>query len=233
QSGLSRLDCKSTQLAMPAISVIVPMRNEAETISKCLRSLLSQTIPPSEYEIIVVNGMSDDSSAETVGRLQSVSPNLLLLTNPLCTTPAGMNMGLRNARAPVVIVAGAHTSYPSHYLETCLRYLEKTGADVVGGPLVTTALGNGFAPRMIAAILSNPFGVGNADFRTGLKEGWVDTVPYGAYRKEVFERCGMYNESLVRAQDCELHARIRRNGGRIYQTPELLTYYHPVSTFPA
>lgn len=209
------------------------MRNEADTISNCLRSLLSQTIPPSEYEIIVVNGMSDDTSEEIVLGLQAVSPNLVLLTNPFRIMPAGMNIGLRNARAPVVIVAGAHTTYPSHYLEKCLQYLNNTGADVVGGPLVTTARGNGFAPHMIAAILRSRFGVGNADFRTGLKEGWVDTVPYGAYRKEVFERCGMYNEKLVRAQDCELHARIRHNGGRIYQTPELLTYYHPVSTFPA
>jgi GT2 family glycosyltransferase len=61
----------------------------------------------------------------------------------------------------------------------------------------------------------------------------VDTVPYPAFRREVFERCGLYDERLVRAQDCELHARIRHNGGRIYQTPELKTYYHPVATFEA
>jgi GT2 family glycosyltransferase len=146
---------------------------------------------------------------------------------------AGMNIGLRHAGSPVVIVAGAHTSYPSTFLETCLKYLNKTGADVVGGPLLTTARGSGFAARMIAAILSSRFGVGNAAFRTGMKEGWVDTVPYGAYRKEVFDQCGMYDEDLVRAQDAELHARIRHSGKRIYQTPELVTHYYPVSTFRA
>lgn len=218
---------------MPAISVIVPMRNEAETIGRCLASLLSQTIPRSEYEIIVVDGMSSDGSSGIVSNLQTESPNLVLLTNPARIMPTGMNIGLRSAQAPVVIVAGAHTSYPSSYLKNCLKYLNKTGADVVGGPIVTMALDHGFVPRMVGAILSSRFGVGNADFRTGLKEGWVDTVPYGAYRKQVFERCGMYNEQLIRAQDCELHARIRHNGGRIYQTPELLTYYHPVSTFQA
>jgi lipopolysaccharide/colanic/teichoic acid biosynthesis glycosyltransferase/GT2 family glycosyltransferase len=215
---------------MPAISVIVPMRNEVKRISTCLQSLLSQTIPSSEYEIIVVDGMSDDGSLAIVLDLEAESPNLMVLQNPLRIMPAGMNIGLRHARSPIVMVAGAHTSYPSHYLETSLKYLDKTGADVVGGPLLTTAGSRGFASRMIAAILSSRFGVGNAAFRTGLKEGWVDTVPYGAYRKEVFDRCGMYDESLIRAQDCELHARIRRSGGRIYQTPELVTYYHPVST---
>lgn len=218
---------------MPAISVIVPMRNEAKTISPCLHSLLSQTMPASEYEIIVVDGMSEDSSMPTVLKLQAESPNLIVLKNPSRTMPAGMNIGLRHAGSPVVIVAGAHTSYPSHFLETCLKYLNKTGANVVGGPLLTTARGSEFEPRMIAAILSSRFGVGNAAFRTGLKEGWVDTVPYGAYRKEVFDHCGMYDEDLVRAQDAELHARIRHNGKRIYQTPELVTHYYPVPTFHA
>jgi glycosyltransferase involved in cell wall biosynthesis len=216
---------------MPLISIIVPMRNEAETIASCLRSLLAQTLSLSEYEIIIVDGMSDDNSAEIVAKVKPAAANLVLLKNPSRIMPAGMNLGLRNSSSPIVVVAGAHTSYPSDFLEKCLMYLGETGADVVGGPLVTTARTAGFAPRMIAAILSSRFGVGNAAFRTGQTEGWVDTVPYPAYRREVFERCGLYNEHLVRAQDCELHARIRHNGGRIYQTPELKTYYHPVATF--
>ncbi|HET6844110.1 MAG TPA: glycosyltransferase family 2 protein [Candidatus Angelobacter sp.] len=218
---------------MPSVSVIVPVRNEAKTILPCLHSLLSQTLPPSQYEIIVVDGMSEDDSMAIVRGLRAEASNLIVLKNPSRIMPAGMNIGLHRAASPVIVVAGAHTSYPAHYLETCLKYLDKTGADVVGGPLLTAARGGGFAPGMIAAILSSRFGVGNAAFRTGLQEGWVDTVPYGAYRKEVFDHCGRYNEYLVRAQDTELHARIRHAGRRIYQTPELLTHYYPVPTFPA
>jgi hypothetical protein len=130
-------------------------------------------------------------------------------------------------------VAGAHTTYPPDYLKTCLKWLQRTGADIVGGPMLTQPGRDGFAPKVIAAILSSRFGVGNAEFRTGLKEGWVDTVPYGAYRREVFACCGGYDETLVRAQDCELHARMRHSGKRIFQTPELLTYYHPGTEFHA
>ena len=216
---------------MPAISVIVPMRNEAKGISACLCSLLTQTLPPSEYEIIVVDGMSEDGSAAIASKLQAETPNLTVLSNAARIMPAGMNIGLRHAGSPVVVVAGAHTTYPSNYLDTCLKYLDKTGADVVGGPLLTRANGSGWMSGVIAAILSSRFGVGSVAFRTGLKEGWVDTVPYGAYRKAIFDACGMYEEDLVRAQDAELHARIRQSGGRIYQTPELLTYYQPVSGF--
>src|SRR6478672_9122313 len=107
----------------PAISVIVPMRNEAEAIGGCLESLLAQTIPISEYEVIVVDGMSDDGSHAIVSSLQARFPNVVLLTNPARVMPAGMNVGLRSACASVVVVAGAHTSYPSPYLENCLAYL--------------------------------------------------------------------------------------------------------------
>ena len=210
QSSPLRLESGNINIAMPAVSVIVPMRNEAKAISLCLHSLLSQTLPPSQFEIIVVDGMSEDDSMAIVHKLRAEASNLIVLKNPCRIMPAAMNIGLRHARSPVIIVAGAHTSYPAHYLETCLKYLDKTGADVVGGPLLTAARGSGFVPGMIAVILSSRFGVGNAAFRTGLKEGWVDTVPYGAYRKEVFDHCGMYNEDLVRAQDTELHARIRQ-----------------------
>lgn len=213
------------------ISVIVPMRNEAETITACLRSLLSQTIPAADYEVIVVDGSSNDGCKEVVQNLQTSAPNLRLFSNPDGIMPVGMNIGLGKARAPVIMVAGAHTTYPPDYLRKCLFYLQQTGATVVGGPVITMPRAPGFASRIIAAILSSRFGVGNASFRTTLKEGFVDTVPYGAYRKEIFAVCGQYNEALIRAQDWELHARIRQAGGRIYQTPELLTYYYPVATF--
>jgi glycosyltransferase involved in cell wall biosynthesis len=212
-------------------SVIVPMRNEALHIQACLASLLEQTIASDEYEIIVVDGQSVDGSGELVWGLQTDRPNIILLQNPSRTMPAGMNIGLRHARGDVIIVAGAHTVYPPEYVERSLRFLEKTGADVVGGPVITVASCDTFAGRMIATLLSCRFGVGDSAFRTRLKAGFVDTVPFGAYRREIFERVGVYNERLVRIQDHELHCRIRQNGGRIYITPELTTAYRTVPSY--
>src|SRR6476469_9851700 len=89
----------------PAISVIVPMRNEAEAIGGCLESLLSQTISISEYEIIVIDGMSDDGSHAIVSNFQARFPNVVLLNNPARIMPAGMNIGLSSASAPILVVA--------------------------------------------------------------------------------------------------------------------------------
>ena len=101
----------------------------------------------------------------------------------------------------------------------------------MGGPWLTVPADNTLGARLVAAMLSNPFGVGDSRFRISSKEGFVETVPFGAFRREVFDRVGMYNEKLVRNQDNDLNARIRKAGGKIYQTPALQTTYHPVAGF--
>jgi len=144
-----------------------------------------------------------------------------------------MNLGIKAARGSIIIIAGAHTVYPKDFVENCVLWLNRTGADVVGGPVDTIVDSNSFGARLVVAVLSNPFGVGNAKFRTSNSEGFVDTVPFGAFRREVFDRVGMYNEKLVRNQDNDLNARIRKAGGKIYLTPALTTRYHPAKTFLA
>ncbi|MGH9866391.1 MAG: hypothetical protein ACRD4H_13350, partial [Candidatus Acidiferrales bacterium] len=116
-------------------------------------------------------------------------------------------------------------------IEDCVVWLEKTGADVVGGPVKTAASSNRFGAQLACAILSSPFGVGNSRFRTSVQEGYVDTVPFGAYRREVFERVGLFNERLIRNQDNDLSARVREAGGKIYMTPALTTVYVPINNY--
>jgi cellulose synthase/poly-beta-1,6-N-acetylglucosamine synthase-like glycosyltransferase len=142
-----------------------------------------------------------------------------------------MNVGIRNSTGAVIIRADGHNFYPRDYIENCVEFLDKTGADNVGGPWRTVPAADTFSARLVAAILTSPFGVGNSSFRTTTKEGFVETVPFGAFRRELFERIGLFNEKLVRNQDNELNARIRQAGGKIYQTPALTTEYHPAAGF--
>jgi glycosyltransferase involved in cell wall biosynthesis len=213
------------------VSVIVPIRNEERYIQDCLQSLLRQTYPSARCEIIVLDGKSSDRSREIVDGLCRELPHLYCIDNPAGTAPAAMNIGILHAKGDVIIRADGHTVYPDDYIENCVKYLDQSGADNVGGPLLTVPADNTLGARLVAAMLSNPFGVGDSRFRVSSKEGFVETVPFGAFRREVFERVGMYNERLVRNQDNELNARIRRAGGKIYQTPALQTTYHPVAGF--
>ena len=215
----------------PRVSVIVPIRNEEKYIEACLRSLLAQTYPATLYEILVMDGRSSDRSKEIVHSIEAGASNVRSLDNPGATAPAGMNVGIRHSKGEVIIRADGHNFYPRDYIENCVKYLHKTGADNVGGPWRTVPAANSFSAHLVAAILTSPFGVGDSSFRTTAKEGYVETVPFGAFRRELFDRIGLFNEKLVRNQDNELNARIRQAGGRIYQTPALTTEYHPVATF--
>lgn len=212
------------------ISVVVPMRNEKEHIKECLDSLLQQSYEKASYEIIVVDGRSSDGCSQIVQGMQSIHPSLLFIDNPSGITPVAMNLGIRKARNKFIVIASAHASYSPDFLLNCVKKLLETGADAVGGPVTTIPADDSFGARLVAAILSSPFGVGNSKFRTGGEEGFVDTVPFGAFRREIFDRVGMYNERLVRNQDNELNARIRKAGGKIYLTPALTTRYHPVKS---
>jgi glycosyltransferase involved in cell wall biosynthesis len=214
-----------------AASVVVPIRNEEKYIGTCLKSLLEQSLPCDSYEIIVVDGRSSDRSKEIVEQIQHDFPSVRCLDNPAAIAPVAMNIGIRNARGKVIIRADGHNFYPRTYIENCVKYLDQTGADNVGGPWLTVPADKNFGARLVAAILSNPFGVGGSRFRTSQADGFVETVPFGAFRRDLFDRIGLYNEKLVRNQDNELNARILAAGGKIYQTSALQTEYHPVASF--
>ena len=216
---------------MTTVSFVMPVRNEEEYIRVSLQSLVEQNYPANECEIIVVDGQSSDRTREIIEAIRERSPQVRCLDNRAGIVPTGMNIGVRAALGEVIIRADGHNVYPPDYAANCVKYLEETGADNVGGPWVTVAADKGFSARLVVAVLSSPFGVGNSKFRTSREEGFVDTVPFGAFRKEIFERVGMYNEKLVRNQDNDLNARIRKAGGRIYLTPVLTTHYYPVKNF--
>src|SRR6266566_3956221 len=216
---------------MTTVSFVMPVRNEQEYIRASLQSLVEQNYPASDCEIIVVDGRSSDRTREIIEEIRHQNSQVRCLENPAGIVPTAMNIGIRAARGEVIIRADGHNVYPRDYAANCVKYLEETGAENVGGPWVTLAADESFGARLVAAVLSSPFGVGNSKFRTSREEGFVDTVPFGAFRREIFDRVGMYNEKLVRNQDNELNARIRKAGGRIYLTPALTTYYHPVKNF--
>lgn len=214
----------------PIVSVVIPMRNEEIHVAACLDSLCRQTYRQDAYEILVVDGESSDRSVEIVQRFQQQGRTVRLLRNPARIVPTAMNEGLRAACGEFIVRADAHSVYPHDYIENCVRLLTTVEADNVGGPAITVPANQGLEARLVAAILSNPFGVGDSYFRMSMREGYVDTVPFGAFRKDVFRRIGPYDESLGRNEDNELNARIRNAGGRVFLAPSLAFKYFPPST---
>ena len=207
------------------ISVVMPVYNEEIYIENCIDSLLLQDYPQECMEWIFVDGMSSDRTRELIGAYVEKYPKLIkLLSNPNKTVPYAMNIGIKEARGKYIIRLDAHADYNKDYISKCVYYLDTTDADNVGGVAETKS--KGFVGNAIAKMLSSRFGVGNSEFRTNGESGYVDTVPFGAFRREVFEKWGGYDERLTRNQDNEMNYRIRKNGGKIYLSSDnKLSYY--------
>lgn len=213
--------------ASPRVSVIIPCRNEQEHIRGCLASVLASAYSQEHLEVLVVDGMSTDATADIVAEIARQVPRVRLLANPARIVPTALNLAIREATGDVIVRLDAHSEYPPEYIPRLVDWLMRTGADNVGGAWVTRPGAPTVVARAIAAALTHPFGIGNALYRLGTTEPRsVDTVPFGCYRRDVFTRIGLFDEELVRNQDDELNLRLLRAGGRILLVPDVVSYYY-------
>lgn len=213
------------------VSIIIPMRNEEGFVARCLDSVLGQLGNLPECEVLCIDGASTDRTRSIVAEYAKRDPRIRLIDNPRKIVPVSMNLGIRESRGDVIIRLDCHAEYAPDYLRSCLEVLQRTGADNVGGYVETASDGGSATGRAIAAVLASRFGVGGSAFRIGGGEQEVDTVPFGCFRRSAFDRFGGYDERLVRNQDIELNARIRRGGGRIVISPEIRLKYFSRRTF--
>ena len=137
----------------------MPVRNEEEHIRASLQSLLDQSYPLSEYEIIIIDGRSSDRTKQIIEEIRNRHPQVRCLDNPPGIVPTGMNIGIRAARGKIIVRVDGHSIYPRDYAANCIKSLEETKADNVGGPCMTVAADESLSARLVAAVLSNPFGV--------------------------------------------------------------------------
>jgi glycosyltransferase involved in cell wall biosynthesis len=216
--------------ADPAVSIVIPVRSEARFLDRCLRSIFAADPVPGGMEVVLVDGMSEDGSRQILAEWTRRQPNLRVLDNPQRIVPTAMNIGIRAARGRWIIRIDAHAEYPTDYIRRCVETSRLTGMENVGGSVITLPGAGGAQGRLVQALTTHRFGVGNSSFRTGARDGKVDTVPYGCYLREVFERIGLYNERLVRNQDYELNARLRRAGGSVWHDPQIRIRYYNQGT---
>lgn len=225
----TREEMMQTGLPGHAVTVIIPCRNEEKYIGKFIATLARQDyfngMPHEKIEVFFVDGESTDRTREIIEQHARMYPFMRVLSNPKRIVPEAMNIGIRQAKGDVIIRMDAHAEYPPDYITNCVECLDRTGAENVGGPIISTS--DTFCGKAIAAGMSSVFGVGNARFRLGGFEGYVDTVPFGAYRRDVFDRIGLFDTELVRNQDDELNYRLIKSGGKIYMAPEITSYYYP------
>ena len=209
--------------SLPFVSIVMPMRNEEYFIAKCLDSIMANDYPVDRYEILIVDGMSNDGSRKIVDDYSKKYRNIRLLDNPRMIRVTANNVGIKAAKGEIILSMDAHVLYARDYIRQCVDLLETTGAANVGG--LQKAVGYNYITNVIALATSTPFGIGDAEFRYLEKEKWVDTVYLGAWYKKTLVKVGYFNENWIRNGDYELNYRIRKAGGRILLSPKIKCEY--------
>ena len=206
----------------PLVSVVIPIRNEAETIAALLDGVLGQDYPGDRLEVLVVDGDSSDDSPRVVERYAARDPRVRLLHNPRRIVPTARNIAIRAARGEIICRIDGHTRVATDYVRIGVETLRRTGADNAGGRM--DAVGGGWFGDAVADATASRFGVGSY-FHFGTEEREVDTVYLGMWPRRVFERVGLFDEELVRNQDDEFNYRLRKAGGRVVLNPAMRSWY--------
>lgn len=212
----------------PAVSVMIPVLNEADHLVAAVRSVLQQEYR-GEIEVILAVGPSRDGTEEIAKRLAHEDARVLLVENPSGRTANALNLAIKKSRYEYIVRLDGHSEIDRHYISNAIEALLATGAVNVGG--VMAAEGITRFQRAVARAMRSVLGVGSSRFHTGGEAGESDTVYLGVFKKSALEAIGGFDERFTRAQDWELNYRLRSNGGKVWFDPRLHVTYRPRKNF--
>ncbi|SHH94319.1 Glycosyltransferase, catalytic subunit of cellulose synthase and poly-beta-1,6-N-acetylglucosamine synthase [Clostridium collagenovorans DSM 3089] len=211
----------------PFVTAIIVFRNEEKYIERCFKSFIEQSYFKDKYEIILIDGESDDNSNYIIEKLiekNNSGVEIRYYKNPKRSLASGWNMAIKSAKGEYVVRIDAHGYADKDFIKNSVdTMLNMNDVACVGGSLNTECY-TGMGKR-IAMVLSSPFGVGNSKFRYSQKAEYVDTVAFGLYRKSIFDKVGYFDENLKRNQDNDMHRRIKEAGYKFYLNPSIKSTY--------
>lgn len=212
---------------MLKVSIIIPCYNEQSTIRLLLDALHEQTFPLADMEVVITDGMSTDNTRDEIAAFQKNHPvlNVRIVDNTLRSIPSGLNRAIENSRGEIIVRLDAHSKPYPDYVERCVAALEENRGDNVGGVWDIQPGADTWIANSIAVAAAHPLGVGDALYRHAKHAAVVDTVPFGSFKRELIDRIGLFDETLLTNEDYEFNARIRKAGRRIWLDPSIRSVY--------
>ena len=216
------------------VAVIIPTLNEEKFIARCLDSVIEQSYPFRDMDVMVVDGGSNDRTREIVEEYGRKYINIRFIHNPGRIQSIAFNIGVENSDAPYIVRLDAHALYNKDYIEKCIAGLQNdTQIGNVGGRCKILPFNYTLWANTNAILNYSRFGIGGSAFRVGVKPDFVDSVPFGAFPRTVFEKVGGMREDLPRAEDNEYNSRIRKAGYKVFFNPEIVSSYYARPTLKA
>lgn len=217
---------------MLKVSIIIPCYNEQSTIRLLLDALHAQTYPLADMEAVIADGLSTDNTRDEIAAFQEQHPdlNVRIVDNTVRSIPSGLNRAIEDSRGDIIVRLDAHSKPYPDYVERCVAALNESRGDNVGGVWEIQPGADTWVARSIAVAAAHPLGVGDALYRHAKHAAVVDTVPFGSFKRELIERVGLFDETLLTNEDYEFNARVRQAGGRIWLDPSIRSVYFARST---
>lgn len=211
----------------PTVSIIVPCYNEQTTIRRLLDAIYAQTYPRAALEVVIADGLSADGTRAEIASFMAAHPDLsiTLVDNPRRLIPVALNLAIQHARGDILLRLDAHSIPYPDYVERCVADLEAGLGDNVGGVWEILPGGESWLARSIAVAAAHPLGVGDAAYRHATRPAYVDTVPFGAFKRELLALVGFFDENLHANEDYEFNARLRQRGGHVWLNPAIRSRY--------
>jgi glycosyltransferase involved in cell wall biosynthesis len=211
----------------PFVSIVVPCYNERATIRKLLEALRAQTYPLSRLEAVISDGFSTDGTRDEIAAFKNEHADLSIwvVENKARTIPSGVNQAIRESRGGIIIRLDAHSMPIPEYVERCVDAHQNGRGDNVGGVWEIRPGAETWIAESIAFAAAHPLGVGDALYRLDARAGAVDTVPFGSFRRELIQKIGAFDETLLANEDYEFNARVRLAGGVVWLDPSIRSVY--------
>ncbi len=212
------------------VSLCIVAYNEEKTLEGLLGQVKAQSYPSEKTELVFVDSDSEDSTKNILldfaVRNKDEYIDIQVLDNPKRSQASGWNTAISNAVGEIIIRLDAHAEIPENFIEENVKLI-KSGEYVCGGARPNKVVDPTPVKEMLFLAESSMFGSSIAGYRRKSEEKkYVSSVFHGAYRREVFEKVGGFNEDLGRTEDNELHYRIREAGYKICQGSRIVSYQH-------
>ena len=208
----------------PAVSVIMPVLNEAKHLADAVAAILAQNYA-GEIELLLLLGPSTDQTNVVAADLAKSDKRVRLIDNPRGLTTVAMNLGVQQAKQDIIVRIDAHSEPTEGYLQRGVEILLEQKAAEVGG--IMDARGKSSFQKAVAHAYRSRWGIGGGAYHLGGEAGEAESAYLGIFQRKAFEAVGGYDESIVRGEDWDLAQRIKTNGGKVWFSPELRVIYWP------
>lgn len=215
------------------VSFCVIAYNEEKALPMLLDDICKQTYLHEDMEIVLVDSQSTDNTRTIMlefAEQHKEFRRVVVCNNLKRNQAAGWNVAIGESTGDVIMRIDAHAHIPQEFVENSVKCI-RNDEYVVGGPRPSIAEEDSAWQYTLLLAESSMFGSSIATYRRSNHKTYVKSVFHGTYRKEVFDRVGMFNELLGRTEDNEMHYRIIQSGYKICYDPQIVSYQHVRSTW--